>query len=271
MSFVEELGSDGQEEDIELVVPLSARLFGSKKLQTSPWRASVQTDSGLLQLFGATQQHNDPQSGEGRVKELYRNTAQSILRGHRTLSDIKPILEYVSRRFRVGWVLMADLIYEFGDRDERDQVLECLMKYVEDPSSELYSSQEIWQRISRIHSDNNNLYEALHALAQVSRQPGISVEELSNTANDINRMFREHYTADLDQALKTTLVKDVVNVMEKQSSKLNADDFSRLAWLYLNIRNEDEARRVANLGLQQEHDNNHCQRLIERLDSSSRW
>ena len=271
MSFVEELGPEGQEEDIELAVPLSARLFGNKKLQVSPWRASVETDSGLLQLFGVTQQHNDPQSGERRVKELYRNTAQSISRGHRTLSDIKPILEYVSRRFSVGWVLMADLIYEFGGRDERDQMLECLMKYVEDPISESYAAQDIWRRISRIHSENHNLYEALHALAQVSRQPGISVGELSNTANDINRMFRENNTADLDQALKATLVKDVADVMEKQLSDLNADDCSRLAWLYLNIRNEDEARRVANLGLQHEHDNNHCQRLIERLDSPSRW
>ena len=38
MSFVEELGSEGLEEDVELAVPLSARLFGTKKLQTSPWR-----------------------------------------------------------------------------------------------------------------------------------------------------------------------------------------------------------------------------------------
>ena len=265
MSFVEELGLDGKGEDIELAVPLSARLFGNKKLQTSSWRASVEADSGLLQLFGATQQHNDP--GERRVKGLYRNTAQSISLGRRTLDDIKPILEYVSRRFSVGWVLMADLIHEFGGEGEREQVLECLMKYVEDPRSESYSAQEIWRRIARIHSDNHNLYEALHALAQVSRQPGISVGELSNTANDINRMFRENNTSDLNPALKATLVTDVADVMEEHAGDLNADDCSRLAWLYLNTRNEHEARRVANLGLQREHDNSHCQRLIDRLDS----
>ena len=268
MSFVEELGSDGKEEDIELAVPLSARLFGNKKLQTSPWRASVDIDSGLLQLFGAAQQYDDV--GERRVRELYRNTARSISLGRRALDDIKPILEYVSRRFSVGWIFMADLIQEFGELDHQEQVLECLMKYVENPGSESYSPQQIWQRISRIHSDNHDLYEALHALAQVSRQPGITVNELSNTANEINRMFRENDTSDLDPALKATLVKDVADVLEGSLSELNADGCSRLAWLYLNIRNERDARRVANVGLRRENDNSHCQRLIDRLDSSIR-
>ena len=271
MSFVEELGSEGFEEDVELAVPLSARLFGTKKLQTSPWRASAQTDSGLLQLFGAAQQHNDSQGGERRVRELYRNTAQSISRGRRTLDDIKPILEYVSRRFSVGWVLMADLIDEFGGRDDREQVLEYLMKYVEEPGSELYPAQEIWGRISRIHSESHDLYAALHALTQVSRQPGISVDELSNAANEINKMFRENDTSDLDPALKATIVKDVADVMEQRVDNLNGDGCSRLAWLYLNIRDGHEARRVANLGLQRDPDNHHCQRLIERLDRQIRW
>ena len=268
MSFVEEMGSDGKEEDIELAVPLSARLFGNKKLQSSPWRASVDIDSDLLQLFGAAQQHDDV--GERRVRELYRNTARSISLGRRTLDDIKPILEYVSRRFSIGWVLMADLIQEFGYLDRQEQVLECLMKYVENPGSESYSAQHIWRRISRIHSESHNLYEALHALAQVSRQPGITVNELSNTAHDINLMFRENDTSDLDPALKATLVKDVADVLEGKLGELNADGCSRLAWLYLNIRNPRDARRVATLGLRREDDNYHCQRLIDRLDSSIR-
>ena len=71
-------------------------------------------------------------------------------------------------------------------------------------------------------------------------------------------MFREHDTSDLDPALKATLVKDVADVMEGRLSELNADGCSRLAWLYLNIRNEREARRVANIGLRREHDNYHC-------------
>ena len=161
---------------------------------------------------------------------------------------------------------MADLIDEFGGREDRDQVLEYLMKYVEEPRSELYPAQEIWGRISRIHSENHDLYAALHALTQVSRQPGISVDELSNTANEINKMFRENDTSDLDPALKATIVKDVADVMEQQVDDLNGDGCSRLAWLYLNIRDGHEARRVANLGLQRDPDNHHCQRLIERLD-----
>ena len=271
LSFVEELESEGLEEDVELAVPLSARLFGAKKLQTSPWRASAQTDSEFLQLFGAAPQHNDSQGGERRIRELFRNTAQSISRGRRGLDDIKPILEYVSRRFSIGWVLMAELIEEFGVISERGQVLECLMKYVEEPNSSIYSPQEIWRRISRLQSSNNDLYAALHALTQVTRQHGVSVEELSNTANEINRLFRENDTSDLDPALKATIVNDVADVMEEQVDDLNGDGCSRLAWLYLNIRDEHEARRVANLGLSREPDNLHCQRLIERLDRPIRW
>ena len=184
MSFVEEIGSEGEEEDIELAVPLSARLFGNKKLQTSPWRASVDIDSELLQLFGAVQPFDDP--AERRVIQLYRNTARSISTGKRSIQDVKPILEYVSRRFSAGWVLMSDLINEFGSSGQEDLVLDYLMKYVEDPRSDLYPPQEIWRRISRTYAQCGNLYEALHALAQVSRQPSLMISELSNTAHEIN-------------------------------------------------------------------------------------
>ena len=55
--------------------------------------------------------------------------------------------------------------------------------------------------------------------------------------------------------------------MELCLRKLTATDCSRLAWLYLNVGNDDRARDIARLGLERESDNYYCLKLVERLDS----
>ena len=54
--------------------------------------------------------------------------------------------------------------------------------------------------------------------------------------------------------------------MERRLGELTATDCSRLAWLYLNVGNDDRARDIVRLGVDREPSNDFCRNLVERLD-----
>ena len=160
MSFIEELSPDLEESSGELTVPLSARLFGLKKLEISPWRALIKADSELLQLFGAVSQAQDVRDTEARVIRFVEEAARRIERNRSSLEDIQPILEYVSSRISMGWVFLADLTEEFGGAANRPQVLNYLMKYLENPDSSSHPASDTWRRVADIHESRGDIYHA---------------------------------------------------------------------------------------------------------------
>ena len=266
MSFVEETGSASDQSSMELTVPLSARLFGRRKLEVSPWRALIDADSDLLFLFGPANRLGGSNGIEPRVRRLFNVAAERIGRGQTKLEDIMPVLEYVSGKVSVGWIYMAELIDEFGEGDVQNQMIQYLMRYAENPGSVSYPPSQIWRRISDLQLACGNLFAALDALAHVARQPETPIEELSYTANQVNNLLRLNDTSDLGRDLRQVLLRDVADALEDKRDLMNGDDCSRLAWLYMNLADEHSARRVANLGLDQDPSNYHCQRLLERID-----
>ena len=107
MSFVEETGDTSVETSSELAVPLSARLFGRRKLEVSPWRAVIDADSDFLQLFGPASRSGASNGIEPRVRRFFNHAAQRIGQGQAKLDDLVPILEYVAGRVSVGWIYVA--------------------------------------------------------------------------------------------------------------------------------------------------------------------
>ena len=149
-------------------------------------------------------------------------------------------------------------------------LIACHVINAESPRSPSHPASQIWRRISDLQLARGGLFDALDALAHVARQPGITIEEVSDTANQINNLLRSYDTSDLGRDLREALLRDVAEAMEGQLNSLNGDDCSRLAWLYMNLSDEYNARRVANHGLDRNYDNYHCQGLIDRLDRPRR-
>ena len=265
MSMIEEITSESSEVEGELTTPLAARLFGLKKLEVSPWRALIRANSELLQLFGPVAPTQAVANAEARIVRFVKMAAQHIEGGRSSLEEILPILEYLSRQLSIGWVLMADLVDEFGGAEREGEVVQYLMNYVENPDSPSYPATDVWRRIAFIHSRGNNLYEALDALAHICRQPNITTDELSDTVREINQFFRFNDTADLTRNLRQILLQDVVDAMERRVDILNGDDCSRLAWLYMNLGEVSAAQKTAELGLSRDPDNQHCFGLLERF------
>jgi hypothetical protein len=94
--------------------------------------------------------------------------------------------------------------------------------------------------------------------------PGTDIETVSNTANRLNFLLKEQPPT-LDITSKDVLVQRLVESFEKQRDEMNATDYSRLAWLYLNLRDADSAGRMTKNGLLLEPTNEYCVNLAYKL------
>ena len=88
--------------------------------------------------------------------------------------------------------------------------------------------------------------------------------DISNTANRLNRLLREH-ELELDKDEKRVLAQRLTSVLEKRRNEASADDLSRMAWLALHIGQEAKAREYAEAGLAMDSENYHCRKIADRL------
>ncbi len=258
--FIEEYW-DGNTHEIEVNVPLSARIFGTQKLEVSAWQASIEADLPILLLLGANAGASAPKIGS-RIETLFRNVAEAIASGKQDLSEIHPVLEFITNRYSYGSVLMARLVSEIGG-DEKAEELH-LSKYVQGNEDPTYPTWQAWKRIAEIRKRKGDRDGVLHACSQICRHPNVPVSELSNAANEINNVLST-MTRRVSREEKEFLLAHVIGTLERSIANLNATDLSRLAWLYMHLNENDSALKAVQRGLQIEEGNHHCQSLLRRL------
>jgi len=77
-----------------LDVPLTAALFGRKKLTVSPSKILIENDIEILQDIGPTSATSLKEGISPRVDALFRRVARRISDGRSTLKDVRPVLEF---------------------------------------------------------------------------------------------------------------------------------------------------------------------------------
>ena len=260
-SFVEEDFEDTTEE-AEVSVPLSARLFGIRKLEASPWKANIEADTSMLHLLGAQNSGPTIELGQ-RIQRLFNNVANALSRGRKEFSEVRPVLEFITSRYPFGSVLLADLVAELdlgGSEEER-----YLLHYVEHPESHDKPAWQVWKRVADIRRDRNDGKGELHALAQICRLDTTPTNVLSNTANRINGILR---LTQFSRDEKQSMLRDVVGGLQLRASsdyEMDATDLSRLAWLQVHLDETAAAFNTVQRGLALDPDNTHCKRLAARL------
>lgn len=259
-SFIE-AASDTATGKSELIVPLSARLFGQRKLNVSEDRVAIREDSSLLQMLGA-EQIGAGRDTRQRLANFFNRIGGEIGAGSRKLADILPALELIGRKFPYAWVLLADL---YRDLDREDMVSEerYLMRYVEGNGDTKLPKSQIWRRIAEIRARRENYSGELDAFVQVCKQPETSLYQLSTTANSINSILRYYRVSPAEKQL---ILRDVINPFDHYRDAMSATDFSRLGWLHMHLGDVENARQCANGGLEQDPSNEYCQRLLERTN-----
>ena len=77
--------------------------------------------------------------------------------------------------------------------------------------------------------------------------------------------FRHAHRSHYDSVRWNSLIRPVLEVLEAHRDRLDANDCSRLAWLYLFVGEEAAAKRTVERGLELDAENVNLQKLAERL------
>jgi NB-ARC domain len=260
-SLVEVLQSgDGQEEFIN--VPLAALEFGRVKLTASPLKTAVQADSELLQMFGASQKTDIRHGVAPRIERLFANISRVVVKDFAKLKDFLPIVHLVAQQSPVAWMHIALLYEEEGSPQSLEEAKNCLQRYLEAmPAS---ASSFVWKKLADLCEKTNDFVGAVHALVEMCEHSVVPFFVVSNTANKLNSLFKSKALR-LDTDEKGILIRRLAAVMSERLPEADADDYSRLAHLYLHLHNEERAKHMTEEGLKLDGDNEHLTRLAEKF------
>jgi tetratricopeptide (TPR) repeat protein len=230
----------------------------------SPMKAAVDADAEFLHQIGATNTSALRHGVRPRVEKFFQNVAARVGNGSLEFDAVVPSLEFICRRYPDAWLILAKLYEENGGFANAS---ESIRRYLEQPQG-IDGQRSAWEQLARLYSTMRDWTGAVQAWIRICELPHTEFSTLSNTANSLNSLLREDYLA-LDSDEKRILYRELTRLMEQRASEADATDLSRLAWLYLHMREVEQALATAERGLAIDPQNEHCLRLAARLRHSS--
>lgn len=265
-SLIEEVASNVESEQF-VGVPLAAASFGRRKLEVSPFKVAVEEDRKLLMEFGAGKREDAHKGVLPRVDRLVKTAATRASENPAVLEEFIPILEYLASRVPKVYLRLAELVLEVGEAHSKERAKAYLRRFLETAAS--HERMEVWLKLADLSHATDDAMGEVHALGEAALLPNTASEAIGDLANRINNNVRDLKERRVEESRSQEviqLIARVAQVMERYISQLSATDCSRLAWLYLNIGQEDRAREVAHRGIFLEPTNEHCLKLVGRLD-----
>ncbi len=251
--------------DVYVSVPLSAALFGRRKLDTNPWRATIDADTEVLRLFGAVQVGGTRHGFEAQVERLFQKVSEQLQKHPDEFDHYRPVLEFVSRECPIGWIFFAELLEEYHPfSDWADEVAESYRHYLELTPNDA----QIWRALAQVCNHKGDRLGEVQALVQRARLTEAPYADVSYAATRVNAHLADG-ALKLDTDEKRILITDLADVMIKRDGEATATDMSRLAWLLMNINRRADAKKIVLAGLERDPTNWHCQKLADKMKLKS--
>jgi hypothetical protein len=266
LSFLEEFAAAGEYE-LFVSVPLAAMTFGHKKLNASPLKAVIEADSDLLQDFGTIRKDGTAAGVLARVSHLVRALAKRVTSGRDNLEALRPMLDFVASRAPAAWPEIARLYLEEGAEPGIEWAKAALRRYIESGDRSV-PGLTVWRTLAGLCHSTGDVQGELQALSELSNDPSLSIDDLSELADSINRIFANAKRDGNDPFQpdeRKYLVSRLIEQLEASIHRLDSTDLSRLAWLYMHTNNDARALDLAQMGLQIDGENDHCWKLAQRL------
>lgn len=265
-SLVEEVASAA--DDMSFVgVPLAAAMYGRRKLDASQFKVVVEEDRRLLIEFGAGKREDVHRGVYPRIERLVRAIALKASTSARALEESLPVLEYLASRVPRAYLRLADLVIETDQsKPGADRAKTYLRSFLE--TAQPPEKRDVWLRLADLCRSTGDSVGEVHALSEAALLPTADSEDIADIANRLNNRIRELRGRRIEDAWSTevrVLFGQVIEAIEKRINDLSATGCSRLAWLHLNVGNEDRAREVAQIGIRRNPINEHCLKLVRRL------
>ena len=261
-SFIESTVSPDDGEEF-LWLPLVAFEFGRKKLATAPNRDAIRNDVQFLQRFGASQKSDVPRGFSAALQRFVDATGREVADHPGGFGEYRAILEYIAGKYPPSWIFLSALYEEAGGQDALANAVNAAERYIEevqadgDPAATYMG----WIRLAELSRRSDDRLQELLSLVEAGCVSD-SINLISDIANRVNFLLSD-YLPDSDE--KRLLVSRLSVQMERRLSSASATDYSRLAWLYLHMGRDNDARRVTTVGLSLDGNNRYCRALATRL------
>lgn len=262
-SFIELIDSRTDNQKF-LNVPLVAAIFGKKKIAVSPMKSAVEADTELLYAFGNVRPSDVKEGIEPRIDRVFRYVAQRVNKNKDELINYLPILEFISRKYPKAWILLASLYEESNVENRLEKAKQCVQSYLETPDN-LEMQKKAWKMFQTYCYRTNDKLGEMHAIVELTQLPNSSFQELSDSANKLNLMF-SFKLLEIDTYEKEVLISKLLDAIEKRAGEGDATDYSRIAWLALNIHDEKKAREYTERGYAMDQTNPHIQSLVKKFN-----
>lgn len=243
-------------------LPLVASSFGKKKLSVSPLKASIQSDVETLQLLGPSRSDDMKLGLRHRLERLISGIAQRV-EGGQSFDDYSDIVEMICRAYPPGWLILARWHLQLGDNVSLQNAKTELMRFLEEGPSET-DAAEGWRLLAAVCYQTKDLLGEVHAFIERAQFHSVPFYDISGTANRLNSAFREN-ALNMDSDERRILAERLLGFMEMRQNEAEGNDFSRMAWLALNMGQKGRAEAFVEIGLDKEPANDYCLSLKAKL------
>ena len=265
-SFIDVL-ADPEDNQEFISVPLSAAVFGRKRIEVSPMKMSVEANKELLLFFGAGQRH-ELRGGVGpRIERFFKRVAIKMANGGGSLEEYLPILEYISRRYAPGWLYLAQILQERSVQEGGggEEVLDAVRRFIEASDDDVEEKRKGWSFLVQIARAQGDLSTEVQGLLELASLPKAPFDLISDAANRLNNVSSRVQGVLLGTDERRLMARRLLRIAEERLQEADGTDLSRFAWLSLSLGDEDKARSLILQGLAKEPSNEYCARLKERL------
>lgn len=250
---------DGQE---FISLPLVASVFGKKKLNISPSKATIQADVEILQMLGPSRRDDVHLGLAKRIESFIENISRRIENGA-SYEDFGPVLEAICRAYNPGWLLLARWHMEERSQAGYGNAKEKVRRFLEGGPAPSDAS-EAWLLLGHACYQTGDALGEVHAFIERAQFSEVTFYDLSNTANRLNQLLRDH-GVEMDRDQKRDLASRILGILNVRRDEAHADDLSRMAWLAFHLGQESLAREYVQIGLGMENGNYHLEKLSQRL------
>lgn len=261
-SFIDKIKSKADNLDF-IFVPLSAFLFGKKKLKISPLKSLIDQDLQLLMLFGVGRTAHIGDGVRSRIDHFFRQAANKVNTSPLfKFENIESILRNICQKDHYSWLSMA-LFYE--ENSMLFKTIECYYNYLEIEQDD-YKKISVWIKLAGIYSAQGASFEEANCILQMCELNSTPFSFVSSSTNRINQLVSiRDFQSDEE---RMAILHKMIDIFLGKSVGMNLehDDSSKLAWLYINSGNIKEAKKIVKDVLTKDPSHHHCLKINKKLN-----
>jgi len=248
-----------------IALPLVALMFGRKKLNVSPFHATIKADADLLQMLGTVNRGEVHFSLAKRIDYFLGSIARRMEKGEK-FEKFAPIVEMIGRHFPPAWLSLARLHMEEETPQGYEKAQVELRRYLEYDSTST-TAVEAWRNLAHCCFKTGDMLGDVHAFVQRSKIASVRFADLTNTARLLNDLIRKQMLeVGVDE--KRALGRELLEVMQRRLGEATPDDLAQMAWLALRLRDYEQASAFVRRGLEKEKDNPYLLKLASEPNIS---